>query len=63
MIRLADYKPEERLLQDMRDLGLPITRDNYIAANWGGDVPDPWTAEAGPSCRRISRLELVQSSW
>jgi hypothetical protein len=22
-----------------------VTRDNYIALNWGRDVPDPWTAE------------------
>jgi hypothetical protein len=29
----------------MRRHHVPVTRENYIEANWGDDVPDPWTAE------------------
>jgi hypothetical protein len=25
--------------------GIPITRENYIAFDYGDEVPDPWTAE------------------
>jgi hypothetical protein len=25
--------------------GIPLTRENYIAVNWLGDPPDPWTDE------------------
>jgi hypothetical protein len=24
---------------------IPLTRENYIAVNWLGDPPDPWTGE------------------
>jgi hypothetical protein len=32
------------LLDWMREHGVPITRDKFIALNWG-NVPDPWTPE------------------
>ena len=25
--------------------GVPLNRENYIAANWPGGVPDPWTGD------------------
>jgi hypothetical protein len=32
------------ILALMREAGIPITRENYIEANWS-PIPDPWTAE------------------
>jgi hypothetical protein len=29
----------------LRMNGKPITRENYIALEYGDNVPDPWTAE------------------
>ena len=28
----------------LKEKGLPLTRENYIALNWG-EVPQPWTVE------------------
>ena len=28
----------------MREAGIPVTRENYIAVNWGEPVPE-WTSE------------------
>jgi hypothetical protein len=32
-------------LQYMIKNGLPLTREKWISLNWGGDRPNPWTAE------------------
>jgi hypothetical protein len=31
-----------RLLQWMRDNGMPLTRESYIEAAWGSSRPTPW---------------------
>lgn len=36
---------DDPIAQTMKKYGLEITRDNYIAFNWGNPTPDPWTAE------------------
>ena len=30
----------------MKKLNIPITRQNFIDFNWGGTPPDPWSLEA-----------------
>jgi hypothetical protein len=35
---------QRAIIAFIREAGLPVTRENYIATNWP-DVPDPWTAE------------------
>jgi hypothetical protein len=42
MASLAD----DRTAQWMRKHGLELTRENYIAVNWGNTPPDPWDAES-----------------
>ena len=29
----------------MKANDVAVTRDNYVALNWGHDAPDPWTSE------------------
>lgn len=41
----------------MRRNGIELTRENYIAVNWGNTPPMPWTAEAEAELP----LELQQS--
>jgi len=41
--RLAEMDPTVRM---MREAGLPMTRENYIDLNWGGEAPKPWNEEA-----------------
>lgn len=33
------------VLEHMVKHGVPLTRENYIAMNWGGAAPGEWTAE------------------
>jgi hypothetical protein len=37
-------KSQENLIATMRAAGIPITRENYIAANWGSEPPE-WNRE------------------
>jgi hypothetical protein len=32
-------------LRSMIDKGIPLTRGAYLMGAWGGDMPNPWTAE------------------
>ena len=41
MTTLAD----DPLAKMMRQRGIEVTRTSYIAANWMGDDPEPWTIE------------------
>lgn len=34
------------LVEWMKKLDIPITRENFISANWGDDLPEKWDAEA-----------------
>lgn len=36
---------QQFILNALRDAGMPVTRENYIEAAYGDDVPDPWTPE------------------
>jgi hypothetical protein len=36
----------DRALALVREAGIPVTRENYIATNWGEPIPE-WTAELG----------------
>jgi hypothetical protein len=38
----AEHNP---MLAYMIKNGLPLNRETWINLNWGGDTPDPWTAE------------------
>lgn len=40
MARLAD----SHTVDLMRRAGIALTRENFIALNWGDDPPEPWTA-------------------
>ena len=42
--RDAVMNAQEELIDLMRRAGIPITRENYIAAAWGNPLPE-WTAE------------------
>jgi hypothetical protein len=33
------------LMQLMRECGVTVTRENYIAMAWDNKIPDPWTPE------------------
>ena len=33
-----------RVIPLMKEAGIPVTRENYIATNWGEPLPE-WTAE------------------
>ena len=35
----------DELVEDMKKAGIPVTRQNYIEANWGMPLPSPWDAE------------------
>jgi hypothetical protein len=32
-------------IRSMIDKGMLLTRNMYLAMGWGGNVPDPWTAQ------------------
>lgn len=36
---------QKAVLAALKASGLPITRENYLAFDYGDDLPDPWTAE------------------
>ena len=36
--------PHDRVIALMKEAGIPVTRENYIATNWGEPVPE-WTSE------------------
>jgi hypothetical protein len=35
----------EKLVQQMKQDGIPLTRDNYLHVAYFGETPDPWTPE------------------
>lgn len=39
---IAEMHP---VVDAMQHAGTPLTRENYIRANWGDEVPHPWTDE------------------
>jgi hypothetical protein len=39
------HEPSDSISERMRKHGIPLTRENWIEANWGKQVPYPWTAE------------------
>ncbi len=42
-------------LESMLRKGMPLTREDYIAHSFGGDIPEEWTAEhemSLPECFR-----------
>ena len=40
---MADYQP---IIDLMKKLDIPITRQNFIDVNWFGEPPEKWDAEA-----------------
>jgi hypothetical protein len=36
--------PRDRVIALMKEAGIPVTRENYIATSWGEPLPE-WTAE------------------
>jgi hypothetical protein len=38
-------QPDDDISNRLRRQGLPVTRENWIKANWGKQIPHPWTAE------------------
>jgi len=43
--------PRDRVIALMKEAGIPVTRENYIATNWGEPMPE-WTVPF--SCGRRS---------
>jgi len=41
MTTLAD----DPIVQLLQAAEVEVTRENWIDANWGAEIPDPWTAE------------------
>ena len=42
LTRLSGGSP---VLADMLKNNIPLTREHYLALAYGGELPDPWTAE------------------
>ena len=42
---LESLTGEYPILRRMIRHGVPLTRDNYIALNWGPDLPKDWNGE------------------
>jgi hypothetical protein len=36
---------QKAVIAALKAAGYPITRENYIAFDYGDEVPEPWTAE------------------
>lgn len=56
---MADSLADTPLVAWLKELKIPITRDNYIQACWGDDPPNPWNAEAEDQIPK----ELQDWSW
>ena len=41
---MATSQSQREFMDLMRECGVPVTRENYIAMNWGEPLP-AWTAE------------------
>jgi len=41
-----DNSPDtDHVVNKLKQLDIPVTRENYIDLNWLGEPPDPWTPE------------------